>query len=206
MSNILLISDNQDFSADLIEQIKLFDAGFDIFTDSEENVAFDMVIVDEKPRLIRTLVAKYPKTPLILLAPSDYSVNSRKYKTIKKPINLNDFLLCISSCGNLLENSSAGYLQFGNYELMPAKKEIICLKNSKSIKLTEKEVSILKYLYKAKDRLVYKNELLQEVWNYNAEVSTHTLETHIYRLRQKVEKYGQSPLIITKDSGYQLKF
>ena len=59
---------------------------------------------------------------------------------------------------------------------------------NKKIRLTEKETSILKYLYRAGDRPVGRDTLLGEVWGYNAGVTTHTLETHIYRLRQKIER------------------
>ena len=81
------------------------------------------------------------------------------------------------------------------------------LRNNEVIKLTEKEVAILKYLYKSPERIVTKNELLQEVWGYAPEVTTHTIETHIYRLRQKVEHENpEAQLIITLDGGYRLKF
>ena len=89
---------------------------------------------------------------------------------------------------------------------MPMNKEIVNQRNNDKFKLTEKEVAILKYLYKNKERLVSKNELLQEVWGYAPDVSTHTIETHIYRLRQKVEKDNHdAQLILTAEGGYQLK-
>ena len=98
-------------------------------------------------------------------------------------------------------------MTFNNYELHPAAKEILNLRNNELIKLTEKEVAVIKYLYKAKDRIVSKTDLLQDVWDYNAEVSTHTIETHIYRLRQKVEQGdADAQLIITENGGYKLKF
>ena len=62
------------------------------------------------------------------------------------------------------------------------------------------------YLYKSQDTIVGKNELLKDVWGYSPDVSTHTIETHIYRLRQKVEKEDENAqLIVTVDGGYQLK-
>ena len=86
------------------------------------------------------------------------------------------------------------------------KKEILNLRNNETIKLTEKEVSILQYLYKIKNKIVTKADLLQEVWGYNPDVTTHTIETHIYRLRQKVEHDDKSAqLIITEEGGYMLK-
>ena len=107
----------------------------------------------------------------------------------------------------MIENSEEGYLRFNQYELRPLVKEILNERNNEITKLTEKEVSIIKYLYKAGNKIVSKNELLQEVWGYSPDVTTHTIETHIYRLRQKVEHEDISAqLILTSDGGYQLKF
>ena len=74
------------------------------------------------------------------------------------------------------------------------------------IRLTDKEASILKYLFRAGDRPVARDVLLNEVWGYNAGVTTHTLETHIYRLRQKIEKDpAQAAILITDRGGYRLQ-
>ena len=74
-------------------------------------------------------------------------------------------------------------------------------------KLTEKEVSVIKYLYKNAGKIVSKNDLIQEVWEYSADVATHTVETHIYRLRQKVEQNKtENQIILTSEGGYQLNF
>ena len=73
------------------------------------------------------------------------------------------------------------------------------------IRLTEKETSILKYLYRSGDKVVSRELLLHEVWGYNAGVTTHTLETHIYRLRQKIEKEpSNAELLVTETGGYKL--
>jgi len=73
------------------------------------------------------------------------------------------------------------------------------------VRLTEKETAILRYLYRAGQRPVSRETLLQEVWGYNSGVTTHTLETHIYRLRQKVEKDAASPaILVTEAGGYTL--
>jgi DNA-binding response OmpR family regulator len=73
------------------------------------------------------------------------------------------------------------------------------------IRLTEKETAILKYLYRAGDRIVTRDVLLSEVWGYNSGVTTHTLETHIYRLRQKIERDpSHAELLITEAGGYKL--
>lgn len=73
------------------------------------------------------------------------------------------------------------------------------------VKLTEKEVAILKYLH-VQDGDVAKDELLRAVWEYAEDVETHTLETHIYRLRQKIEDDPANPrTVVTTDNGYRLK-
>ena len=114
-------------------------------------------------------------------------------------------LQALFSAISRFENSAGGYLFFNDYELHPMNKEIINLRNGELIKLTEKEVAIIKYLYKAGQNIVSKNDLLQEVWGYSPDVSTHTIETHIYRLRQKVEHDDKSAqLILTSEGGYQL--
>jgi DNA-binding response OmpR family regulator len=75
----------------------------------------------------------------------------------------------------------------------------------KKIRLTEKETSILKYLYRAGSKVVGRDTLLAEVWGYNSGVTTHTLETHIYRLRQKIEQDPSSAeILVTEAGGYRL--
>jgi DNA-binding response OmpR family regulator len=69
------------------------------------------------------------------------------------------------------------------------------------VRLTEKETSILRYLYRAGQRPVPRETLLQEVWGYNSGVTTHTLETHIYRLRQKIENDAAAPAILVTEAG-----
>ena len=75
---------------------------------------------------------------------------------------------------------------------------------NKKIRLTEKETAILKYLYRASDA-VGRDTLLGEVWGYNAGVTTHTLETHVYRLRQKIERDpSKAEILVTDQGGYRL--
>jgi DNA-binding response OmpR family regulator len=77
--------------------------------------------------------------------------------------------------------------------------------DAKKIRLTEKETNILKYLYRAQETVVARDVLLHEVWGYNAGVTTHTLETHIYRLRQKIEPDPANVrLLVTESGGYRL--
>ena len=102
------------------------------------------------------------------------------------------------------EQSEDAVFKIGPYTFKPSAK-LLLLDDNKKIRLTEKETSILKFLYRAGDQVVSRDVLLHEVWGYNAGVTTHTLETHIYRLRQKIEKHpSQAELLITETGGYKL--
>ena len=207
MPNILLISDNEKFFEDLSNQISYHIPDFTVVTEEDAGVIPDMIIVDENTEKLRELHKQQLQVPTILLLSSGADAGDAEASNIVyKPLILNNFLNLLQAGINIYENSSDGYLNFNQYELRPSKKEILNLRNGEVIKLTEKEVAIIKYLYKAKDKIVSKNELLQEVWGYSPEVTTHTIETHIYRLRQKVEHEDTSAqIILTSDGGYQLK-
>ena len=93
----------------------------------------------------------------------------------------------------------------GKFVFHPSEKTLLEVKRKKTIRLTEKEVAILQYLFAANKRVVERDVLLNEVWGYNSGISTHTLETHIYRLRQKVEPNPSKPqFLITEEGGYLL--
>jgi DNA-binding response OmpR family regulator len=102
------------------------------------------------------------------------------------------------------EGSEDAVFRIGPYTFRPGGKLLITEKGAK-LRLTEKETAILRYLYRAGDKVVTRDVLLQEVWGYNANVTTHTLETHIYRLRQKIEvEQGHSKILVTEAGGYRL--
>jgi DNA-binding response OmpR family regulator len=102
------------------------------------------------------------------------------------------------------EASEDAVFTIGPYTFRPSSKILLNSKGNK-VRLTEKETAILRYLYRAGQRPVSRETLLQEVWGYNSGVTTHTLETHIYRLRQKVEKDATSPaILVTEAGGYKL--
>ncbi|MGV8997646.1 MAG: response regulator transcription factor [Parvibaculaceae bacterium] len=92
----------------------------------------------------------------------------------------------------------------GPYAFRPAAK-LLTGENDRKVRLTEKETNILKYLLQAGQNVVGREELLAEVWGYNSGVTTHTLETHIYRLRQKIEADpSQATILVTDAGGYRL--
>ena len=123
---------------------------------------------------------------------------------VTKPYKFAVLLARIRAQLRSAEQSEAAVYRLGAYEFRPAAKMLLDAQQKK-IRLTEKETNILKYLYRAGEKPVSREELLAEVWGYNAGVTTHTLETHIYRLRQKVEKDAAAPaILVTEAGGYKL--
>lgn len=203
MPNILFLSDNDVFKTDILGQIELLAPEFNILSD--ETDAADIIVVDENINLVENLAKRGLKTPLIFLSFGAEPTDKKVY-SIAKPFSLSEFLDTLKASINKFENSADGILEFNHYILYPNRKEITNHRNGETTKLTEKEVSIIKYLYKNKDKIVGKQDLMQEVWGYVADVATHTVETHIYRLRQKVEHDDPAAqLILTSEGGYQLK-
>jgi DNA-binding response OmpR family regulator len=102
------------------------------------------------------------------------------------------------------EQSEDAVFTVGPYTFKPAQK-LLVEANGGKVRLTEKETAIVKYLYRAEQKVIGRDELLEQVWGYNSGVTTHTLETHIYRLRQKIEKDpSNSRLLVTEGGGYKL--
>ncbi len=204
MSSILILSENDVFKADLTDQIKHHATEFNVVNDDADSA--DIVVVDEDMKLLENRVKKDLKAPVILLTANEHFENANIHHLIVKPFVLSSFLDDIKASISLFENSADGIIEFNQYILYPSRKEILNLRNNEITKLTEKEVAIIKYLYRNQDKIVGKADLMQEVWGYAADVATHTVETHIYRLRQKVELDDLSAqLILTSDGGYQLK-
>ncbi len=100
-------------------------------------------------------------------------------------------------------------LSIGPYRFRPAAKLLEMPEDGRRVRLTEKEAAILDYLHRARSGsgsgVVGREELLGEVWGYSAGVTTHTLETHIYRLRQKIETDpANATILVTEPGGYRL--
>ena len=200
MVNILIFSKNEELKADLTNQLSRFvsDANF-------TNISPDVVICDGDDKSISKFRSEHTSVPIVYLSLSDDNQNDALNIFFKKPVRLMHLLDVVRSANNHLDNSAEGNLTFNNYILYPNKREIEDLGSGKIIKLTEKEVSIIKYLYKNASEFVSKSDLQKNVWQYNEDVTTHTIETHIYRLRQKVEQDNGRRLIITDSGGYKLK-
>ncbi len=124
---------------------------------------------------------------------------------VLKPFKFSVLLARIRAHLRSHEASEDAIFRIGPYEFRPALRLLVD-ETEKKVRLTDKETAILRYLYRSGEKPVGREELLREVWGYNANVTTHTLETHIYRLRQKIEPEAQSPkLLITETGGYRLQ-
>ena len=124
---------------------------------------------------------------------------------VTKPFRINVLLARLRAHLRQHERSEDAVMTIGPYEFHPAAKMLMEKDGKKKVRLTDKEASILKYLFRAGDRPVARDILLNEVWGYNAGVTTHTLETHIYRLRQKIEKDpATAAILLTDRGGYRL--
>ena len=123
---------------------------------------------------------------------------------VQRPFKIISLLKCIRRLLSKYEFSSEVVISMGNIQFYPGSK-LIKLQNGQTVNLTEKETNILKYLYRYRDRIVSKEVLLNEVWSHTTSLTTHTLETYIYRLRKKVRvSFAGDELIVTKKGGYQL--
>ena len=123
---------------------------------------------------------------------------------IQRPFKITILLACIRRLLSKYDFSSEVIIQLGNIQFFPGSK-FIKMENGQKVNLTEKETNILKYLCQSKDQIVSREVLLNEVWGHTTGLTTHTLETYIYRLRQKISaKSNGKELIITKKGGYKL--
>ena len=123
---------------------------------------------------------------------------------LQRPFKIVSLLECMRRLLSKYEFSSEVKIFIGNIQFCPGSR-LIKLQNGQTVNLTEKETNILKYLYRYRDRIVSKEVLLNEVWSHTTSLTTHTLETYIYRLRKKVRvSFAGDELIVTKKGGYQL--
>ncbi|MCX7382150.1 MAG: response regulator transcription factor [Alphaproteobacteria bacterium] len=223
---ILIVDDDEALSALLLEQLAV-DGEFTTAHASSIKAAealllggsarFDALILDvslpdgDGRDLCSRLRQRGIKVPIIMLTGSDEEadvvrgLDSGANDYISKPFRLAELLARLRAQLRIFENSEDAVFTIGPYVFRPAAKQLQDPVKNRRIRLTEKEAAILKYLYRAGAVAVSRQVLLNEVWGYNANVTTHTLETHIYRLRQKIEPDPTSVrLLITEGGGYRL--
>ena len=131
-------------------------------------------------------------------------LNSGANDYIAKPFRASELLARLNAQLRQFDSSEAAVFTIGPYTFRPAAK-LLMANDKQRIRLTAKEVDILKFLYRHANQVVSRQVLLDEVWGYNASVTTHTLETHVYRLRQKIEiDPANCRLLMTAPGGYML--
>ena len=124
---------------------------------------------------------------------------------VTKPFRLGVLIARLRAQLRQFEQTEDAVFAIGPYSFRPGAKLLLDEAANRKIRLTEKETAILKYLYRAGDLVVGRETLLGEVWGYNAAVTTHTLETHVYRLRQKIEADpSNARILVTEPGGYRL--
>lgn len=183
---------------------------------SDKGMRFDAIILDvglpdgDGRDLCVRLRRQGVKVPIIILTGSDEEsdvvrgLDAGANDYIAKPFRLAELLARVRAQLRIFENSEDAVFTIGPYTFRPSAKILEDVRKRR-IRLTEKEAAILKFLYRAGTRPVARQVLLNEVWGYNAAVTTHTLETHIYRLRQKIEPDpSHARLLVTEGGGYRL--
>ncbi len=219
---ILIVDDDEELRDSLIDQLTLHeefgtlgvstaaDALTAIKSEHIDLILLDVGLPDMDGREACKLLRRSFKGPIIMLTGQDsdadmiLGLESGANDYVVKPFRFAVLLARIRAQLRQHEQSEDAVFSIGPYTFRPSAKILVGQEGGK-IRLTEKETSILKYLYRAGERVVTREVLLHEVWGYNAGVTTHTLETHIYRLRQKIERDpSNAELLITETGGYKL--
>ncbi|WP_424135942.1 response regulator transcription factor [Roseomonas chloroacetimidivorans] len=223
---ILIVDDDSALRATLSEQLavdgefapreaaSMAEAGQILLADGAR---FDAVLLDiglpdgDGRDLCAELRRNGIKVPIIMLTGADAEqdvvrgLDSGANDYIAKPFRIMELIARLRAQLRVFDNSEDAVFVIGPYTFRPSAKMLQDTGRNRRIRLTEKECSILKFLYRAGGRPVGRQVLLNEVWGYNAAVTTHTLETHIYRLRQKIEPDPASAsLLLTEGGGYRL--
>ena len=221
---ILLVDDDNELRGSLAEQLELHD---EFTTDQATSGAqaleiaqsehYDLVLLDiglpdlDGWEVCRMLRKSGLSVPIIMLTGADtdsdtilgLDLGADDY--ITKPFKLSVLMARMRAQLRQHDQSEDAVFAIGPYTFRPSSKLLLHAETAQKVRLTEKETSILKYLYRAGNKVVHRDVLLSEVWGYNAGVTTHTLETHIYRLRQKIEEDpANAILLLTEPGGYRL--
>jgi len=221
---ILMVDDDDALRASLAEQLRLHEefetVGVGTAAEALETVKtgyFDVVLLDvglpdmDGRECCRLMRRNGMKAPVIMLtahhtdADTILGLDAGANDYVTKPFRLGVLLARVRAQLRQHEQSEDAVFPVGPYTFRPSAKMLIDDENNRKIRLTEKETSILKYLYRAGDKAIGRDQLLGEVWGYNSEVTTHTLETHVYRLRQKIERDpSHAEILVTEPGGYRL--
>ncbi len=220
---ILIVDDDTELRSALAEQLSLYDEFSTVVAENAtKGVAAlkanapDLVIMDvglpdmDGREAVKIARKNGYKGPIILLTGHDgdadtvLGLEAGANDYVTKPFRFAVLLARMRAHLRQHEASDEAVLKIGPYTFRPSSKHMVHEKGNK-VRLTEKETAILRFLFRAGGQTVSRDVLLREVWGYNAQVTTHTLETHVYRLRQKVESDpAHSKILMTEPGGYRL--
>jgi len=221
---ILIVDDDDALRQSLAEQLER-DAEFTVTEcdtataalDAVKRERFDAMLLDvglpdmDGRDLCRQLRREAVNVPIVMLTAADsdgdtvLGLDAGANDYVTKPFRLNVLLARLRAHLRQSEHRDDAVFAIGPYTFQPGAKLMTDQTRRKKVRLTEKETAILRYLYHAGDRAIGRATLLDEVWGYNAGVTTHTLETHVYRLRQKIERDpANAEILITEPGGYRL--
>lgn len=222
-SRVLVVEDDADLRETLNEQLALHPE-FDVVTVADAGAGrravaedrFDLVVMDvglpdmDGRDAVRLMRDKGFRGSVIMLTAqsSDNDVvqglEAGANDYVAKPFKFAVLLARIRAQLRQQGASEDAMFRIGEYTFRPAAKILVSDRGSR-LKLTEKETAILRFLYRAESRVISRETLLAEIWGYNAGVTTHTLETHVYRLRQKIEPNPSvARILLTEPGGYKL--
>lgn len=220
---LFLVDDDENLRKTLVDQLAHY-REFDITEastacealDKIKDAHVDLVIMDvglpdmDGREAVKILRRDGFKAPILLLTGHDsdsdeiLGLESGANDYVTKPFRFSVLLARVRAALRQHDQSEDVVFTIGPYTFQPAAKLLEAADGSK-VRLTDKETSILKYLYRQGPKTISRDVLLQEVWGYNNRVTTHTLETHIYRLRQKIERDpSHARLLVTEEGGYRL--
>lgn len=221
---ILLVEDDEPLRESLAEQLRLHEEFETVEAATGAQTLelartrrFDLMLLDiglpdmDGLDICRMLRRDGVSLPIIILTGSGaeadtiLGLDSGANDYIVKPFRLGVLLARVRAQLRQYELTDDAEFQIDRYSFRPGGKMLTDRETKRKIRLTEKETTILKFLYRAGDKAVERAVLLNEVWGYNAAIATHTLETHIYRLRQKIERDpSDARILVTEQGGYRL--
>ena len=222
--SVLLVEDDEEMRDTLISQLVLHE-DFDVSTAGEGARAleivgtrhFDVILLDvglpdmDGRDVCRLMRRKGVHTPIIMLTAmqSDADVilglDSGANDYVVKPFRMGVLLARIRAHLRQHEASEDASFSLGPYTFKPSSRLLVNKETGKDLSLSDKECSILKFLYRAGDTVVSCDTLYTEIWDHAAPLATHTLQTHIYRLRQKIESDPGNPkILISEGGGYRV--
>jgi DNA-binding response OmpR family regulator len=224
LKKILLVDDDTTLRQSLAEQLARLEEFLTEEADTGEaalarakNGQYDAVLLDvglpdmDGREVCRLMRRAGFAAPVIMLTGADsdsdtvLGLEAGANDYVTKPFRFNVLLARLRAQLRQHEQSEEAVFIIGPYTFRPSQKLLVEEAARKKIHLTEKETAILKYLYRAGGQVVGREKLLGEVWGFNAAVTTHTLETHVYRLRQKIEKDpSRAEILVTEAGGYRL--